>query len=937
MRNLFTILILTIFVSVTIAQTIEQQAREIIRVKKQVEVKFFEKDIKKLNKVSQSISIDNYKNGEVTAFLSPREIDDFIGYGYDFTIVPQNKSANALNVATTVSEMNNWDRYPSYDVYTQMMQDYVTNFPTLCQLDTIGFSQEGRAILALKITDNPTVHENEPEFFYSGQMHGDEIVASVMFLRLIDYLLNNYSTDSDIASLVNNVEIWINPSSNPDGLYSGGNNNVSNSTRYTADGIDLNRNYPNPVGGEHPDGNPWAQENIDMMAFHEAHDFVMSANTHSGAEVVNYPWDSWNSNIKVTADDNWWVHVSQEYAATAMGNSPANYLTDITPNGYTNGADWYVVYGSRQDWVNYYDHCREITLELSSNKLLDSDLLPDHWLYNKVAMIDYLKQVKYGIRGLITDDCTGNPIKAKIEIQSHDVDNSFIYSSMPVGNYHRTIFSGTYNVIISADGYQSQTFDNISVSNYSSTVLDASLTPNTPVADFNYELLDPCLGTYQLNNVTAGNHTYQWTFNDNTQSSNIQENITFSSNGSYTIQLEAINSCAGNNSTSQTIVVSHLITPPTAMDVERCGAGDVTFSATTNGTGSISWYDAPDGILLSSADNYTTNISSNTTLWVEETGSNSIYYGAKLDNSGTGGYYTSNTGHALVFDCTEAATLKSVKVYANGAGNREIKLVDGSSNTIYQQTYNIPDGESRVNLNWDIPVGQDFYLYGPGSPNLYRNGSQTASALPYPYNINNIIEITGNTASSLAYYYYFYDWEIEKSNCSSPQIPVTATINNTASSDFSYSQNLAVLSFTNNSTNGTSYLWNFGDGNTSVLENPVHEYSSNGVFTVTLFVTNSCGTVSYNTTVTITSINISEISAESIEIFPNPADDFINIKINQSGAYHCELIDLTGKTLKSIQLNKSQTNISIADLGKGAYFIKITNKNTNTVRKLVKL
>ncbi|MCL2131379.1 MAG: M4 family metallopeptidase, partial [Lentimicrobiaceae bacterium] len=51
------------------------------------------------------------------------------------------------------------------------------------------------------------------------------------------------------------------------------------------------------------------------------------------------------------------------------------------------------------------------------------------------------------------------------------------------------------------------------------------------------------------------------------------------------------------------------------------------------------------------------------------------------------------------------------------------------------------------------------------------------------------------------------------------------------------------VQFTNKSYNGNSYLWDFGDGSTSVQKNPTHTYNSNGNFTVTLIVnSNDCGT-----------------------------------------------------------------------------------------------
>lgn len=63
-------------------------------------------------------------------------------------------------------------------------------------------------------------------------------------LRLIDTLLSSYGTDQRLTNLINNLEIWICPDTNPDGTYYGGNNSVSGARRYNYNGYDLNRNFP---------------------------------------------------------------------------------------------------------------------------------------------------------------------------------------------------------------------------------------------------------------------------------------------------------------------------------------------------------------------------------------------------------------------------------------------------------------------------------------------------------------------------------------------------------------------------------------------------------------------------------------------------------------------------------------------------------------------
>jgi PKD repeat protein len=71
--------------------------------------------------------------------------------------------------------------------------------------------------------------------------------------------------------------------------------------------------------------------------------------------------------------------------------------------------------------------------------------------------------------------------------------------------------------------------------------------------------------------------------------------------------------------------------------------------------------------------------------------------------------------------------------------------------------------------------------------------------------------------------------------------------------DFTYFGNLLNYSFTDNSTgsNISSYLWDFGDGTTSTLQNPFKQYSTSGTYTVCLTVTDVCNTDSSCQTITV--------------------------------------------------------------------------------------
>ncbi len=102
-----------------------------------------------------------------------------------------------------------------------------------------------------------------------------------------------------------------------------------------------------------------------------------------------------------------------------------------------------------------------------------------YWTSHKNASLKYFNQVLYGIRGTVTDSRTGKGLRAKVWVEDHDTngDSSFVYSDATggIGNYHRPIYEGTYNVTYSCEGCTSKTVSNIHVMNDSTSVVNVKL------------------------------------------------------------------------------------------------------------------------------------------------------------------------------------------------------------------------------------------------------------------------------------------------------------------------------------------------------------------------------------------------------------------------------------------------------------------------------
>ena len=439
---------------------------------------------------ARDYSVDKVRRTEagnllVRVCLGKKEYNRFAALGIPFkTLAP---TPAVVNMASSYNQMvSSWNRYPTYSTYMAMLDTFRHQFPNLCEIDTmLAATPGGHSLFAVHISNNLQDKGDKPSFFYSSTIHGDEPVGYYYMLHLIHYMLNNYETDARVRRLVDSVDIWICPIENPDGTYYYSNNQLGSrySTRYNYNDVDMNRSYPQ-FG--HSESGSYEPEIQAMMEFGRQHHFTMSANFHGGAELCNYPWDTWTTNQRSHADASWWLEVSRRFADTCHSYH-SSYMTEES-NGVTEGGDWYVITGSRQDYFNYFQSCREMTIEVSEDKVLSSNLLPNYWNWIKSSLLNYIEESLYGIRGIVTDSVTGLPIEAQVMISNHDKDNSQVSSHLPAGDYHRPIKAGTYTVTYSAPGYRSKTLQ-LTVGTHATLWQDVALVPLTyGVADHDASL-----------------------------------------------------------------------------------------------------------------------------------------------------------------------------------------------------------------------------------------------------------------------------------------------------------------------------------------------------------------------------------------------------------------------------------------------------------------
>ena len=273
-----------------------------------------------------------------------------------------------------------------------------------------------------------------------------------------------------------------------------------------------------------------------------------------------------------------------------------------------------------------------------------------------------------------------------------------------------------------------------------------------------------CAGT-EVILMADGGDNWLWSTNENSQTISITET------GDYWVQSEGL--C--QTMTSETISMTFVPLPadPVVDDITIPTAGNVMISATGE---NLVWYDDALGTNeIGTGGTLDIDVTETTTYYVQANSisGGELQDGGKLDNSGAGGLPSS--GAHTFFTTTEPFTLLNVLVYVPagaGASDRTITLNDEDGNVLETTVIFLDEGEHVIDLDYIVPVGTDLSLRCIEN-NLFRNNG----GVTYPYPIGDVGEMTGSVFGDI-YYYYFYDWKIQKEEmtCSSGLVPVTVSV-----------------------------------------------------------------------------------------------------------------------------------------------------------------
>jgi hypothetical protein len=471
--------------------------------------------------VQAGYDLEGVRGNQAIVYADSDELSALTSAGWQVNILKSPPASSGLITTKSLGTYNN------YTNMTAMLQFYATNYPAICRLISLGKSVQGRDLWAIKITSKPDLAADKPRFKYISTMHANEPLGTEMCLYLLDRLTSGYATnDARIVNLVTNVEIWLLPLMNPDGR------EANPPQRYNANGYDLNRSFPegaaanlgNLLYGPALNTNGLQPEVGEVMTWTAAHHFTLGANYHTGTLVVNYPYDNDNlgSVFSPTPDE----ALLETLSLTYSSNNPALWNSPDFANGIVNGAAWYAISGGMQDWNYRYAGCFDVTIEISEYQWPDplASEIPTYWSQNEESMLAYLEWVLKGVRGIIRDAQTGQPVAGAVRVEGYP---HLVFSDPEVGDFHRILLPGTYTLWFNAPGYVPQRIPNVVVGSGDTTRLDIALQPVSPrfAAKINFQPVNAAVPAGFLVDSGAvfgdrGNgYTYGW--ETNLSSSNV--------------------------------------------------------------------------------------------------------------------------------------------------------------------------------------------------------------------------------------------------------------------------------------------------------------------------------------------------------------------------------------------------------------------------------
>jgi len=395
----------------------------------------------------------------VGVVVTPDELKALEARGWPVTIRSTNLEAGAINALAD---------YTDPQELSTFIDQVVAAHPDLAKKITLRNTLfEGQKQYAVHITKDVAVQNARPSFVFDAQHHAREVMTPEIARDFIDYVTSRYSTDAQVRRWVDNINIWIVGSVNPDGaMYVFTTDTAWRKNRHPSCAVDNNRNYPALWGSCNGSGTSCSSDTFRggsagsepetqglMQLTSDARPFF-ALSYHSYGEYLMYSYGCSDPDERSALDE-----VGQGL------NSILENDQGVTGQ-YATGPIWSTIYladgGSIDTQYNVYG-AYSYVIEVN-NGGVSGGFQPDYATWRDVtvqrqrtAWTYFLDKTLDGaqIRGTVTDALTGLPLPATLALQ----EVTFTHGETPrradaTGNYHLLVHSGgTYHVSASYPGH----------------------------------------------------------------------------------------------------------------------------------------------------------------------------------------------------------------------------------------------------------------------------------------------------------------------------------------------------------------------------------------------------------------------------------------------------------------------------------------------------
>jgi len=247
---------------------------------------------------------------------------------------------------------------------------------------------------------------------------------------------------------------------------------------------------------------------------------------------------------------------------------------------------------------------------------------------------------------------------------------------------------------------------------------------------------------------------------------------------------------------------------------------------------------------------------------------------------------------------------------------------------------------NNCNISWSASTetaiaGYNIYMknatntsYTKINPTLIAGTTYTDNCLIYPGIYKYMVRTVKLETTPSGTYYNMSEGIADTANNTSNFVSIASFTNSVAG---------PTVNVTNTSTNATTYLWNFGNSQTSTSASPVPiTYTATGQYTITLIASNACHSSTSTAVVNILITGLNENSFDnSVLVWPNPSTGKIKIDNATSELMEVSIYSLEGRLVYSKNNISKNEELNISKLNKGLYEIKIKAGEKTVNRKLV--